>query len=327
MKTTRLGRDGPVVSRIGLGCMNLSLGAGAAMADAERIALLHRAVELGYTLFDTAEMYGPFVNERLVGRALAPFRDRVTIATKFGFDIRDGETRPSGVNSRPDHVRAVCEASLLRLGVETIDLFYQHRVDPAVPIEDVAGAVGDLVREGKVRWFGLSEAAPATIRRAHAVHPVAALQTEYSLFSRDVEAEVLPTCRALGIGFVAYSPLGRGFLGGAARAMPEADFRARLPRWQGEARARNLVLLDALEAAAAQLGLTAAQLALAWLVHAGEDIVPIPGTTSAARLAQNAAAAAVRLDPVEVEALSALFAPGAVAGDRYDAAGAALLEG
>jgi aryl-alcohol dehydrogenase-like predicted oxidoreductase len=306
--------------------MNLSLGAGAAMAESERLAVFERAVELGTTLFDTAEMYGPFANEMLVGKALRPVRERVVIATKFGFDIRGNETRPRGVNSRPEHIREVCDASLRRLGIDTIDLFYQHRVDPAVPIEDVAGTVGDLVCAGKVRHFGLSEAAAETIRRAHAVHPVAALQTEYSLFTREPEAGVLPVCRELGIGFVAYSPLGRGFLGGAAKALPESDFRKTLPRWQGEALDRNLALYDRLEALAQARGATVAQISLAWLLHQGEDIVPIPGTTKIHRLEENTAAADIALTPEELAAIASAMPADAVTGDRYDRAGAALIE-
>lgn len=326
MRKRRLGGQGLGVSELGLGCMNLSLGSGAAMTEAERIALLDRAVALGVTLFDTAEMYGPFVNEMLVGKALGPVRERVVIATKFGFDIHGNETRPRGVNSRPDHIRAVCDASLQRLGIETIDLFYQHRVDPAVPIEDVAGTVGDLVKAGKVRWFGLSEASVETIGRAHAVHPVTALQTEYSLFTREPETGVLPLCRKLDIGFVAYSPLGRGFLGGAARTLSETDFRNTLPRWQGEARERNLDLYGQLEALARAKGCTPAQISLAWLLHRGADIVPIPGTTKLHRLEENVAAAQIGLSAEDLAAIERAMPGDAVVGDRYDPAGGALIQ-
>jgi aryl-alcohol dehydrogenase-like predicted oxidoreductase len=326
MRKRRLGNQGLEVSELGLGCMNLSLGSGAAMAEAERIAVLDRAVALGFTLFDTAEMYGPFINEVLVGKALRPLREHVVIATKFGFDIRGNETRPRGVDSRPEHIRTVCDASLQRLGIDTIDLFYQHRVDPAVPIEDVAGTVGDLVQAGKVRWFGLSEASAETVRRAHAVHPVTALQTEYSLFTREPEGTVLPLCRELGIGFVAYSPLGRGFLGGAGNTLTESDFRNTLPRWQGEARERNLALFAQLEALADARGCTPAQLALAWLLHQGADVVPIPGTTKLHRLEENAAAAAIALSAEDLAAIERAVPADAVVGDRYDRTGAALLE-
>jgi aryl-alcohol dehydrogenase-like predicted oxidoreductase len=250
----------------------------------------------------------------------------VTICTKFGFRIVPGETRPMGVNSRPVHIREVCEASLQRLGIEAIDLFYQHRVDPEVPMEEVAGAVGELVREGKVRWFGLSEASAASIRFAHAVHPVSALQTEYSLFTREPETSVLPTCRALGIGFVAYSPLGRGFLGGAGKALAAQDFRHNLPRWQGEALERNLSLYDQLAAIAAEKHKTVAQISLAWLLHQGADIVPIPGTTNLGRLEENAAAAQIVLSAGDLAAIEAAMPADQVIGERYDPRGAALLE-
>jgi len=306
--------------------MNLSLDAGLALSEGERLAVLDRAVELGITLFDTAEMYGPFTNEILVGKGLAQVRERIVISTKFGFDIRGNETRPMGVNSRPDHIREVCETSLRRLGVETIDLFYQHRVDPAVPIEDVAGTVGELVGEGKVRFFGLSEAGEETIRRAHAVFPVSALQTEYSLFSRDPERSVLPACRELGIGFVAYSPLGRGFLAGAGKHLSGDDFRRNLPRWQGEALASNLGLFEQLERIAQAKGCTPAQISLAWLLHQGTDIVPIPGTTRLERLEENVAAAEIRLSAADLAAIEQAMPADAVAGDRYDPAGASLIE-
>ena len=327
METRALGTQGLRVSALGLGCMNLSMSYGGALPDAaagERV--IARAVELGVTLFDTAEIYGPFANEILVGQALRPHRDRVTIATKFGFALPPGGGRPTGTDSRPAHIRDVCEASLKRLGVEVIDLFYQHRVDPDVPIEDVAGAVGELVREGKVRFFGLSEAGAETIRRAHAAHPVSAVQTEYSLWSRDAEATVLPMCRALGIGFVPYSPLGRGFLAGAAATLGEGDYRRTQPRWQGAALAKNLGLVETLTRLAADKGHTPAQLALAWLLNKADDLVPIPGTTKVHRIEENAAAAAIALSATDIAAIEAAVPEHAVAGERYDSAGAALLE-
>jgi aryl-alcohol dehydrogenase-like predicted oxidoreductase len=325
MKLRKLGTQGLEVSELGLGCMNLSLGAGAAMSEKQRVAVLRRAVDLGVTLFDTAEMYGPFTNEVLIGKALRGLRDKVTICTKFGFKIMPGEVRPMGMNSRPKHIRAVCEASLQRLGIDCIDLFYQHRVDPEVPIEDVAGTVGELVAEGKVRWFGLSEAGVETIRRAHAMFPVSALQNEYSLFTREPEHAVLLLCRELGIGFVAYSPLGRGFLGGAGKALPEQDFRRTMPRWQGEALAQNLTLYEQLEAIAAAKQCTVAQISLAWLLHQGEDIAAIPGTTRLARLEENCAAAGIALSAEELAAIELAMPGDAVAGERYDTRGAALL--
>jgi aryl-alcohol dehydrogenase-like predicted oxidoreductase len=326
MRTRELGRSGLEVSELGLGCMNLSMGYAAAPSEAAALTVLRTAVELGVTFFDTAEMYGPFTNEGLVGRGLRDVRGQVVIATKFGFRIEPGVPRPLGLDSRPAHIREVCEASLKRLGVEVIDLFYQHRVDPAVPIEDVAGAVGDLVREGKVHHFGLSEAAPATLRRAHAVFPVTALQSEYSLWSRGPEAELLPVCRELGVGFVAYSPLGRGFLAGAGKALAPGDYRTSMPRWRGEALQANLGLFEAVEQLATARQCTPAQLALAWVLAQGGDIVPIPGTRSAERLAENVAAADIALTAEEVETLGRALPPEAVAGERYDPAGLALIE-
>jgi len=289
---------------------------------------LRRAVELGVTFFDTAEMYGPFENEILLGKALKDVRDRVVIATKFGFDLPPEGGRPRGVDSRPEHIREVCDASLRRLGVETIDLLYQHRVDPKVPIEDVAGAVGELIRAGKVRFFGLSEAGPETIRRAHKVSPVSAVQTEYSLWSRDVEREVLPACRELGIGFVPYSPLGRGFLAGAIvdpGKLADTDFRRNMPRMQGEAFSANHSLVETLAALAHEKGRTPAQLALAWLLGQGADIAPIPGTTKIPRLEENVAAAEIRLTPDERAAIERAVPETSVEGDRYDAPGMAML--
>jgi aryl-alcohol dehydrogenase-like predicted oxidoreductase len=326
VEVRRLGMQGLVVSQMGLGCMNLSLGYGGAPSQEQALGVLARALELGVTLFDTAEMYGPFTNEVLVGKGLRRLRDRAVICTKFGYKIpRDGG-RAVGVDSRPDHIREVCDASLTRLGIETIDLLYQHRVDPAVPIEDVAGTVAALVRQGKVRYFGLSEAGPDTIRRAHKVFPVTALQTEYSLWTRDPEQHILPVCRELGIGFVAYSPLGRGFLAGAARQMAANDYRHSQPRWQGEALASNMILMDTLTALSQQKGTTCAQLALAWLLHQGPDIVPIPGTGKITRLEENVSATRISLSPEELAAIDEAMPAGAVQGERYDEGGLALIE-
>jgi aryl-alcohol dehydrogenase-like predicted oxidoreductase len=325
MKSRQLGRNGPEVSPIGLGCMNLSMNYGSTVDEETGPKVIHRAVELGVTLFDTAEMYGPFTNEILLGKALRNVRDRVVIATKFGFDISSEGRRPTGVDSRPEHIREVCDASLQRLGVEAIDLFYQHRVDPKVPIEEVARTVGELIRKGKVRHFGLSEAAAETIRRAHAACPVAALQTEYSLWTRDPEKDVLPVCRELGIGFVAYSPLGRGFLAAGAANLGENDFRRNLPRFKGEALEQNLSLFDALSRLAERKSCTPAQLALAWLLHKGDDIVAIPGTTKVHRLEENAAAAEIALSDDDMSMIERAIPPDAVQGARYDEAGSALL--
>ncbi len=316
MEMRHLGRQGLAVSAIGLGCMSLTGSYGGSIDEAEAIDLVRHAVDLGVTLFDTAELYGPFRNEILLGKALKESRDRVTIATKFGFIVPKHGMRPEGVDSRPDHIRAVCDASLVRLGIDTIDLFYQHRPDPAVPMEDVAGTIADLVRAGKVRYFGLSEAGVDDIRRAHATHPVTALQSEYSLWTRDPEKHVLPLCRELGIGFVPYSPLGRGFLAGAANTIAETDFRWNMPRWKGEALSRNLGLVETLSALAQERGHTSAQIALAWLLHQGDDIVPIPGTSNLQRLEENLAAAAIRLSPEELAAIEAAIPEAAVAGER-----------
>jgi len=274
---------------------------------------------MGVTFFDTAEVYGPFANEVLVGKALAPVRDQVVIATKFGWRIEGGKNL--GVSSDPARIRAVCDASLQRLGVEAIDLFYQHRVDPQVPIEDVAGTVGELIRAGKVKHFGMSEAGAATIRRAHAVQPVSAVQSEYSLWTRDVEKEVLPTLRELGIGFVPFSPLGRGFLSGAVdtTALAEGDMRRSNPRFVGEALAKNSALVTSLQAIAADKGVTSAQLALAWLLHQWEHIAPIPGTTKLHRLEENMTAADIALTPADLAAIEAAIPPSEVAGPRYEA--------
>jgi len=323
VKRRKLGKELEVFP-IGLGCMGMSHAYGG-QDEAESIRTLHRAVELGVDFFDTAEVYGPFTNEVLVGKALRPLRDKVRIATKFGFRIEDGADGPRpvpGLDSRPEHVRAVADASLKRLGIETIDLFYQHRVDPDVPIEETVGALADLVREGKVRTIGLSEAGPETIRRAHAVHPVAALQSEYSLWTRDPEGAVLDTCRELGIGFVPFSPLGRGFLTGAitsASGFGAGDLRKSLPRFEEENIARNLAAVERLKAFAAQKGVTAAQLALAWVLGQGDFIVPIPGTRKIANLEANIAAASIELTAAELAEIGAIVSPEQIAGDRYPA--------
>jgi len=321
--TTRRKLGGELeVFSVGLGCMGMSHAYGG-QDEADAIRTLHRAVDLGVDFFDTAEIYGPFTNEVLVGKALRPLRGKVKIATKFGFNIVETEEGPKpapGLNSRPEHVRAVADASLKRLGIDVIDLFYQHRVDPDVPIEDTVGAMADLVREGKVRTIGLSEAGAATIRRAHAVHPIAAVQSEYSLWTRDPEPEVLPTCRELGIGFVPFSPLGRGFLAGAIKSadqLGEKDFRRGLPRFEADNIARNLAVVARLEALAAAKGATAAQLAMAWLLHQGDFIVPIPGSRKIANLEQNVAAASMTLSADELVEIGKLVSPDQVAGARY----------
>jgi len=324
MKTRKLG-DGLEVSAIGLGCMGMSWAYGPAPDKAETFKVLARAVELGVTFFDTAEVYGPYLNEELVGEGLKPFRDKVVIATKFGFKIAPpeqagGTARMVGVDSRPEHIREVAEASLKRLGVEAIDLFYQHRVDPNVPIEDVAGAVKDLIAEGKVKHFGLSEAGADTIRKAHAVQPVAVLQSEYSLWTRGLEAEILPTLRELGVGLVPYSPLGRGFLTGALTSnagLAKDDFRRGLPRFQGEALTKNLSLVEALTEIAREKGITPAQLALAWILHQGPDIAPIPGTTKISRLEENVGSVEVSLSPDDLTRIAAAVPETAVEGARY----------
>jgi len=287
--------------------------------DKEAIATIHRALELGITFLDTADMYGPFTNEELVGRAIADRRDRVVIATKFG-NMRSAEGAFLGINGKPDYVRSACEGSLRRLGVDHIDLYYQHRVDPNTPIEETVGAMAELVREGKVRFIGLSEASPATIRRAHRVHPITALQTEYSLWSRDVEDEILPTVRELGIGFVAYSPLGRGFLTGRFRTiddLPADDYRRSSPRFQGENFQKNLDLVRHIESVARQKQCTPSQLALAWLLARGNDIVPIPGTKRVAYLEENVGALDVSLSPDDLARIDAIAPRGVASGARY----------
>jgi aryl-alcohol dehydrogenase-like predicted oxidoreductase len=318
MQKRTLGNQGLVVSELGLGCMGMSEFYGTADED-ESIASIHRAIELGVTFLDTADMYGPFTNERLVGKAIADRRDHVTLATKFGNERAEDGTR-LGVNGKPEYVHKACDASLERLGVDHIDLYYQHRVDPDTPVEETWGAMRELVEAGKVRYLGISEAAPETIRRAHEVHPISALQTEYSLWSRDVEDEILPTVRELGIGFVAYSPLGRGFLTGQIQRfedLPEGDFRRSSPRFQGENFHKNLELVDRVKEIANEKGVAASQLALAWLLHQGEDIVPIPGTKRRKYLEENVAAVGITLTDEELKRIDEAAPKGAASGERY----------
>jgi aryl-alcohol dehydrogenase-like predicted oxidoreductase len=322
MEQRRLGTQGLVVSEIGLGCMGMSEFYGPG-DEAESIATIHRAIELGVTLLDTADVYGPFTNEELVGRAIRGKRERVQIATKFGI-VRTGDPAYRGVNGRPEYVRQSCEGSLKRLGIDVIDLYYQHRVDPATPIEDTVGAMARLVEEGKIRFIGLSEAAPATVRRGNAVHPISAVQNEYSLWTRDPEDELLPTCRELGIGFVAYSPLGRGFLTGAIRRFEDFaadDFRRNSPRFQGENFQKNLALVDKIRELAAAKGVTPAQLALRWVLDRSKDIVPIPGTKRRSYLDEDLGALNVTLTEADKAALEAISPRGAVAGARYNEQG------
>lgn len=320
------------VSAIGLGCMGMTFAYGG-QEEAKSIATLRRAVELDVTFFDTAEAYGPFENEVLLGKALKDKRDKVVIATKFGFTFGPagpGASPITGVDSRPEHVKEVAEASLKRLGIDHIDLYYQHRVDPNVPIEDTVGAMAELVREGKVRALGLSEASAATIRRAHKVHPIAAVQSEYSLWTRDPEAEVLPACRELGIGFVPYSPLGRGFLAGAIRSaaqLADNDWRRTQPRFQADNIKANLAFVETLERIAAGKKITPAQLALAWVLHQGNFIVPIPGARKIAHLEDNAGAVDVVLTAQELATIAAAVPKEAVAGQRYTDEGMKLVNG
>ena len=324
--TRRLGRNGPEVSAIGLGCMGMSEFYGAG-DDAESLKVIHRAIDEGVTLFDTADMYGPFTNEELVGKAIAGRRDEVFVATKFA-NVRGANGERLGIRGDAAYVREACEASLKRLGIDTIDLYYQHRVDPKVPIEETVAAMARLKDEGKIRFLGLSEAGAATIRRAHATHPITALQSEYSLFSRDMEAEILPTVRELGIGFVAYSPLGRGFLTGEIKSPDDFasdDFRRVSPRFSGENFGKNLEPVHEIEAMAREKGVKAAQLALAWVLAQGDDIVPIPGTKRIAYLEQNIGATKVELGAEDLARLDRILPPGAVAGDRYQPAAMASL--
>jgi len=318
MKTRQLGRSGLTVSTIGLGCMGMSEFYGPG-DETESIATIHRALDLGITLLDTADVYGPLKNEELVGRAIRGHRHEIVLATKFGI-VRTADPGVRGVNGRPEYVRAACDASLGRLGVETIDLYYQHRVDPKTPIEETVGAMGQLVKEGKVRYLGLSEAAPQTLRRAYAEHPIAALQSEYSLWTRDPEDEILSTCRELGIGFVAYSPLGRGFLTGQIKRFEDLaadDVRRFSPRFQGENFQKNRELAQALERMAAEKGCTPSQLALAWLLAQGEDVVPIPGTKRRKYLEENAAAVEVEVTTEDLRRLNEVAPKGVAAGARY----------
>lgn len=327
MDNRTLGQSGLSVSALGYGCMGIDFGYNSKLSRAEGIAMIRAAFERGVTFFDTAEVYGPWTNEDMVGAALEPFRGEVVIATKFGFDIDPDSGAMRGVDSRPEQIRRVCDASLKRLRVDAIDLFYQHRVDPKVPIEDVAGTVRDLIAEGKVKHFGMSEPGAATVRRAHAVQPVAALQNEYSLWTRQVETNgILDACHELGIGLVPYSPLGKGFLAGgiaSAEQVAQGDFRSSLPRFQAEAFAHNLNLLDLVKKIAADRGATPAQIALAWLLAKAPFIVPIPGTTKLHRLEENLGAADIALSAQDLAEIEALLATVSVEGARYTPAGEA----
>lgn len=320
MKTRRIGSQGLEASALGLGCMGMSEFYEQG-DDAESIATIHRALDLGLNFLDTADMYGPFTNEELVGRAIADRRDQVVLATKFA-NVRGPNGEYLGIRGDADYVRQSCDASLRRLRVDHIDLYYQHRVDPSVPIEETIGAMAELVQAGKVRFLGMSEAAPETIRRAHAVHPITALQTEYSLWSRDPEETILPTVRELGIGYVAYSPLGRGFLTGQIRRiedLPEDDYRRQAPRFQGENFQKNLDLVSAVEVISREKGCTPAQFALAWLLAQGDDVVPIPGTKRRARLEENVGALEVQITHEDRARIDSILPPGAASGSRYAA--------
>ncbi len=321
MKQIKLGSQGFTVSQLGLGCMGMSEFYGS-RDDEESIATIHRALDLGITFLDTSDIYGPYTNEVLVGRAISGRRNDVQLATKFGI-VRTGDPASRGVNGKPDYVRSCCEASLKRLNVEVIDLYYQHRVDPNTPIEETVGAMAELVKEGKVRYLGLSEAAPATIRRAHATHPITALQTEYSLWSREPEEEILPTLRELGIGLVPYSPLGRGFLTGQIKSPDDFgvdDYRRNSPRFQGENFKKNLDLVGRIEKLAEAKGCTVSQLALAWVLAQGDDLAPIPGTKRRKYLEENAGAVKVHLSATDLQQLDGIAPHGSAAGDRYPAA-------
>ena len=322
MKARQLGGQGLTVSELGLGCMGLSdFYSSSGVTDAQGIALIQRALDLGVTFLDTADAYGPHTNERLLAKALQGRRESVVIASKFGIVRQPGSTA-RGIDGSPGHVRASCEASLRRLGVDAIDLYYQHRVDPKIPIEETVGAMANLVTQGKVRYLGLSEAAPATLRRAHKVHPISALQTEYSLWSRDPEDEILPTVRELGVGFVPYSPLGRGFLAGRFRTLDDLahdDWRRESPRFQGENFAKNLAVLEQIHLIAKERACTPSQLALAWLLGQGPDIVPIPGTTDAGRLEENIGATEVELSRADLQRIEAVAPLGVAVGLRYHA--------
>ncbi|MEX3006640.1 aldo/keto reductase [Serratia fonticola] len=330
MQQRKLGTNGPLVSALGLGCMGMSDFYSTGYDEQEAIATLHRALELGVTLLDTADMYGPHTNEQLIGKAIKGKRDQVFLATKFGIVRDPADPTARGVSSKPDYIRRSVEGSLQRLGVETIDLYYQHRVDPTVPIEEVVGTLADLIQEGKIRHIGLSEASVATLERAHQVHPITALQTEYSLWSRDAEQGQLAACQRLGIGFVAYSPLGRGFLTGAIQSIEDLaadDFRRDNPRFQGENFARNLELVTKVSELARQKGVTPSQLALVWVMAQGENIVPIPGTKRRRYLEENVAAAEITLSEQELAAIEAVFPQTGVAGARYTTVGMELING
>jgi aryl-alcohol dehydrogenase-like predicted oxidoreductase len=331
MKTRQLGKQGLKVSELGLGCMGLSdFYSSSAVAEAQGIELIHRALDLGVAFLDTSDAYGRHTNEVLVGKALRGKRTSVTLATKFGIVRDPNNSAARGISGKPEYVRACCEASLKRLGIEVIDLYYQHRVDPQTPIEDTVGAMAELVRQGKVRFLGLSEANPATIRRAHKVHPISALQTEYSLWSRDPEDEILPTLRELGIGFVPYSPLGRGFLAGRFRKLEDLakdDWRRDSPRFQGENFAKNLAVLEQINQLAQEKRCTPSQLALAWLLAQGDDLVPIPGTTNLARLEENVGASKVTLSKADLQRIDSAAPHGVAVGERYHPEMMRLLNG